>query len=203
VLDEVQRIPDLFATLRGLIDSGRRRGKPSGRFLLLGSASADRLRQSETRAGRIAYIELSPLDVLEVPRQKQTDLWVRGGFPESFVAPDVARSLVWRDVFIIAAIRPSRGSGGHWPLAAGEVNATNGCNVATADVQIGLLAGSGQDPPLRSALHCGHRLMHVDHERSIKHSAWAAKVGPDPARRRLPRSDRRSLLRGLSRASQC
>ncbi len=100
VLDEVQRMPDLFATLRGLIDTGRRRGKKVGRFLLLGSASADLLRQSETLAGRMAYIELSPLDVLEVPRKKHTDLWVRGGFPESFLAADVARSLVWRDAFI-------------------------------------------------------------------------------------------------------
>src|SRR6266852_5326419 len=60
ILDEVQRMPELFATLRGLIDAGRRRGRTSGRFLLLGSASPDLLRQSETLAGRIAYIELSP-----------------------------------------------------------------------------------------------------------------------------------------------
>ena len=57
VLDEVQRVPELFATLRGVIDTGRRRGRKSGRFLLLGSASADLLRQSETLAGRIAYLE--------------------------------------------------------------------------------------------------------------------------------------------------
>ena len=100
VLDEVQRTPELFATLRGLIDTGRRRGKTFGRFLLLGSASADLLRQSETLAGRIAYIELSPLCVNEVSRKKHTDLWVRGGFPESFLAADVGRSLVWRDAFI-------------------------------------------------------------------------------------------------------
>jgi predicted AAA+ superfamily ATPase len=57
-------VPELFAALRGLIDAGRRRGRTSGRFLLLGSASVDLLRQSETLAGRIAYIEMSPLDVL-------------------------------------------------------------------------------------------------------------------------------------------
>ena len=91
VLDEVQRMPELFGTLRGLIDTGRRHGRTSGRFLLLGSASVDLLRQSETLAGRIAYLELSPLDVLEVPRKKQTDLWVRGGFPESFLAADTDR----------------------------------------------------------------------------------------------------------------
>ena len=100
VLDEVQRVPELFATLRGVIDTGRRRGRKSGRFLLLGSASADLLRQSETLAGRIAYLELSPLDVLEVPSKKHSDLWVRGGFPESFLAATAEQSLVWRDAFI-------------------------------------------------------------------------------------------------------
>jgi predicted AAA+ superfamily ATPase len=100
ILDEVQRMPELFATLRGLIDQGRRRGKKSGRFLLLGSASVDLLQQSETLAGRIAYIELSPLDVLEVPIDRRNQLWVRGGFPESFLAGDESRSLIWRQDFI-------------------------------------------------------------------------------------------------------
>jgi len=100
ILDEVQRAPELFATLRGLIDQGRRRGKKTGRFLLLGSASVELLRQSETLAGRIAYIELSPLDVLEVPADKHSQLWVRGGFPESFLASNGSRSLIWRNDFI-------------------------------------------------------------------------------------------------------
>lgn len=100
ILDEVQRMPELFGTLRGLIDSGRREGKTAGRFLLLGSAAVDLLRQSETLAGRIAYIELSPIDVLEIPDGQKTDLWVRGGFPESLLASDAARSLTWRQDFI-------------------------------------------------------------------------------------------------------
>lgn len=103
VLDEVQRLPELFATLRGLIDQGRRRGKTSGRFLLLGSASTDLLRQSETLAGRVAYLELGPFDVLELPHkrgQDQKTLWVRGGFPESFLARTPADSLAWRADFI-------------------------------------------------------------------------------------------------------
>lgn len=100
VIDEVQRMPDLFATLRGLIDRGRRRGKRVGRFLLLGSASADLLRQSETLAGRIAYVELPPLDVLEIPAVDQGRLWVRGGFPESFLAADDRTCLLWRQDFI-------------------------------------------------------------------------------------------------------
>lgn len=100
ILDEVQLAPELFATLRGLIDQGRRRGRKSGRFLLLGSASVELLRQSETLAGRIAYLELSPLDVLEAPVEKHSQLWVRGGFPESFLAANGSRSLIWRQDFI-------------------------------------------------------------------------------------------------------
>jgi predicted AAA+ superfamily ATPase len=100
ILDEVQRVPELFSVLRGLIDRGRRRGMRSGRFLLLGSASADLLRQSETLAGRVAYIELSGLDVLETPQTKREQLWVRGGLPESFLAQSDAQSLAWRLDFI-------------------------------------------------------------------------------------------------------
>jgi len=100
VLDEVQRMPDLFSTLRGLIDSGRRHGRAAARFLLLGSAAVDLLRQSETLAGRIAYIELSPFDVLEIPDAQQTELWTRGGFPESFLAGNGSVSLIWRQAFI-------------------------------------------------------------------------------------------------------
>ena len=100
VLDEVQLVPELFAVLRGLIDQGRRQGKRNARFLLLGSASVDLLRQTETLAGRIAYLELTPFDVLEVESARTESLWVRGGFPESFLAPEEAVSLAWRLDFI-------------------------------------------------------------------------------------------------------
>ena len=101
ILDEVHRLPGLFQSLRGLIDRGRRRGRRAGRFLLLGSASMDLLRQSgETLAGRIAYLELGPFDVLEVGESNQDPLWVRGGFPDSFLAADDRRSLEWRENFI-------------------------------------------------------------------------------------------------------
>ena len=101
ILDEVHRVPGLFQSLRGLIDRGRRRGKRAGRFLLLGSASMDLLRQSgETLAGRIAYLELNPFDVLEVGPRDHDTLWVRGGFPDSFLAGDDSRSLTWRENFI-------------------------------------------------------------------------------------------------------
>jgi len=101
ILDEVHRLPELFQSLRGLIDKGRRRGQRAGRFLLLGSASRDLLQQSsETLAGRITYLELSPFDVLEVDPDPQEKLWIRGGFPDSQLAADDKRSLVWRQNFI-------------------------------------------------------------------------------------------------------
>ncbi|MHB1198742.1 MAG: ATP-binding protein [Polaromonas sp.] len=97
ILDEIHRVPDLFLTLRGLIDQGRRRGQRTGRFLLLGSASLDLMRQSgESLAGRISYIDMTPLSVLEVPTAAQEELWVRGGFPDSFLAPDQRHALSWR-----------------------------------------------------------------------------------------------------------
>jgi hypothetical protein len=87
--------------LRGLIDGGRRRGKGAGRFLLLGSASVDLLKQSgESLAGRISYLELGPFDALEVPLEQLDRLWVRGGFPSSFLADNDAQSLKWRQDFI-------------------------------------------------------------------------------------------------------
>jgi len=100
ILDEVQRMPELFAALRGLIDAGRRRGRTTGRFLLLGSASNVLLQQSESLAGRIAYVEMQGLDVLEVPATQHADLWARGGFPESLLASSAAAPLNWRRDFI-------------------------------------------------------------------------------------------------------
>lgn len=101
VLDEVQRAPNLFQTLRGLIDRGRRRGRRSGRFLLLGSASLDLLRQSsESLAGRVAILELSPIHALEATTIGLDPLWVRGGFPESLLAVSDPASLRWRRDFI-------------------------------------------------------------------------------------------------------
>ncbi|EQD55809.1 AAA+ superfamily ATPase [mine drainage metagenome] len=101
ILDEIHRAPGLFPILRGLIDQSRRAGRRSGMYLLLGSASLDLLKQSgETLAGRIAYLELTPFHVLETRGMPSDDLWVRGGFPESLLAPDAGRSLRWRQDFI-------------------------------------------------------------------------------------------------------
>jgi predicted AAA+ superfamily ATPase len=103
ILDEIHKVPELFSTLRGLIDQGRRRGRRTGRFLLLGSASMDLLRQSgESLAGRIATVDMGPFDVLEIENttEAQTALWVRGGFPDSFLAGDETSSYGWRKDFI-------------------------------------------------------------------------------------------------------
>ncbi|HVK54451.1 MAG TPA: ATP-binding protein [Burkholderiales bacterium] len=99
VLDEIQRVPKLFPVLRSIIDLAPR----PGRFLLLGSAAPALLQQgSESLAGRIAFVEMEPLLVEEVKptfEQLQT-LWLRGGFPSSFLARDEAASYVWRESFI-------------------------------------------------------------------------------------------------------
>ena len=100
VLDEVQLTPHLFAALRPEIDADRR----AGRFLLLGSASSDLLRQSgESLAGRVSYLELTPLLAAELRvielAQLQT-LWLRGGFPLSYLAHDDEASYAWRQDFI-------------------------------------------------------------------------------------------------------
>ncbi len=102
VIDEVQRMPGLFEVLRGVIDEGRAEGRGTGRFLLLGSASIELLRQSESLAGRISYLELTPFDALEAADGgiSLDTLWVRGGFPPSALAADDDASEVWRDGFV-------------------------------------------------------------------------------------------------------
>jgi len=101
VLDEIQRVPDLFPSLRSLIDDGRTRGLRAGRFLLLGSAALELIHQSsETLAGRIAYLELHPLDATEIGSVPVERLWLRGGFPDSFLAETDALSAEYRDFLI-------------------------------------------------------------------------------------------------------
>ena len=105
ILDEVHRLPELFQSLRGLIDRGRRKrtngANRNGRFLLLGSASMQLLKQSgESLAGRIAFLELVALDILEVPDFDRDKLWLRGGFPESLLASSNTKSFAWRENFI-------------------------------------------------------------------------------------------------------
>lgn len=103
ILDEIHRAPALFQTLRGLIDEGRRDGRRHGRFLMLGSASIELMRQAgESLAGRLEYVDLPPLNVLEVlGHPDATDaVWLRGGFPDSLLAASDGDSLAWRLNFI-------------------------------------------------------------------------------------------------------
>lgn len=94
IIDEVQRRPDLFPILRVLIDQ-----KKDRKFLILGSASRDLLQQSsETLAGRIGYIELTPFTLVEVKNMES--LWLRGGFPGSYLADTIDHSVEWRNQYI-------------------------------------------------------------------------------------------------------
>ncbi len=97
VIDEIQRRPDLFPVLRVLADQAR----PRRRFLILGSASPELLRQgSESLAGRIAFVEMAGFDLAEVGATQLRRLWWRGGFPRSFLARGDAASSLWRRDFI-------------------------------------------------------------------------------------------------------
>lgn len=99
ILDEIQRKPDLFPVLRALVDKDRR----NGRFLVLGSASPDLMRQaSESLAGRIVYHELTPFSLGEVGASPENirRLWFRGGFPASYLAEAESDAGVWREAFI-------------------------------------------------------------------------------------------------------
>lgn len=101
VLDEVHRTPEIFPELRAVIDAARRDGRRHGLFLLLGSASLDLLRQTtESLAGRIAICELGPFDATEIDPVKLERLWIRGGFPDSFLAGADDASFVWRENFL-------------------------------------------------------------------------------------------------------
>lgn len=97
VIDEIQRVPDLFKVIRVLVD----RANSQKQFLILGSASRELIRQSsESLAGRIQYIELTPFTLDEVGALNWRNLWLRGGFPKSYLAKKDVESLQWRDAYI-------------------------------------------------------------------------------------------------------
>ncbi len=105
ILDEIHRLPEIFSVLRSEIDARRRAGEKAGQFLILGSAALDLLRQSsESLAGRIAFLELTPFQPQEVLPVQGNDvadkLWLRGGFPGSFLATTDNESSLWRGAFI-------------------------------------------------------------------------------------------------------
>ena len=106
IIDEIQRKPDLFRLLRGLVDIRKRAGEPAAQFLLLGSASRELIQHSsETLAGRIRFLELSPFSILEMLPSESSSrdlekLWLRGGFPDSYLAASDDESWNWRSDFI-------------------------------------------------------------------------------------------------------
>ena len=96
IIDEIQRAPELYPVIRVLIDDKKKNQK----FLILGSASRDLVRQSsETLAGRIGYIELMPFSLDEVDHDSEM-LWLRGGFPLSYLAKSDEDSFLWRQSYI-------------------------------------------------------------------------------------------------------
>ena len=96
-LDEIQRLPEIFPLLRSLVDER----KKNGQFLILGSASKDLLRQSsESLAGRISYLEMTPFTLPEISEKKMKNLWLRGGFPRSFLSKNETASMEWRENYI-------------------------------------------------------------------------------------------------------
>lgn len=103
ILDEIHRMPEIFQTLRGVIDERRRQNKRNGQFLILGSASIELLKQSgETLAGRIEFVDLGPFNLLETGGNDNQikKLWLRGGFPDSYLAQSDEDSMQLRNNFI-------------------------------------------------------------------------------------------------------
>jgi predicted AAA+ superfamily ATPase len=103
ILDEIHRAPRVFEILRGIIDDNRQVGQRSGQYLLLGSAALDLMRQSsETLAGRVAYVDMAPINTADAAAAGISDnsVWLRGGFPDSLLSPDDTQSLDWRRDFI-------------------------------------------------------------------------------------------------------
>lgn len=146
ILDEIHRLPELLPELRGIIDRGRRRGRRTGRFLLLGSASLDLLRHTgETLAGRIAYVPMGPLDILEVGpgTDHANKLWLRGGYPDSFLASserksfrlrrDFVRTYLERDVALFGPRLPAETLERLWTmLAHGQGGLLNASRLASS-----------------------------------------------------------------------
>ena len=146
VLDEIHRTPELFQSLRGIIDKGRRKGKRTGRFLILGSASTELLKQSgESLAGRIEYVEMQPLDISEVGAADNAvnRLWIRGGFPDSYLTKtgrdsfrlrkDFIRTYLQRDVPQFGPRIPAETLERLWRmLSHGQGTLLNASNLAAA-----------------------------------------------------------------------
>lgn len=102
ILDEIQHVPNLFPLIRSMVDENRRPGK----YVILGSASPKLLRQSsESLAGRINYLEMTPLNLLEINQGDQNKLWLTGGFPEPFLKDTERFTSEWYKSFIASYVQ--------------------------------------------------------------------------------------------------
>lgn len=166
ILDEIQRCPDLFPVLRVLVD----RLKKKTKFLVLGSASRDLIRQSsESLAGRISYLEMGGFSLDLVGEKKGEKLWVRGAFPRSFLATSEAASYQWRLDFISTFLErdipqlgfniPARSLGRFWQMLAhyhgqvfnaSEIGKSLGVSDHTVQRYLDLLSGTFMVRQLRS-----------------------------------------------------
>lgn len=178
VIDEIHRVPEIFTVLRGIIDDRRAAGQRFGHFLLLGSASLDLMQQSsESLAGRVACLELGPLDAHEVTRAgiDPDTLWCRGGFPDSLLVPDDRASFEWRrdfvrsylerDVPMFAPRMPAQTLGRLWTMLAHQQAGM--LNTSQLAANLGVSAPAvGRYVDLLADLQLVRRL-----------SPWAANVG--------------------------
>jgi predicted AAA+ superfamily ATPase len=166
VIDEIQRRPDLFPLLRVLAD---RPGTPA-RFLILGSASSELVKGvSESLAGRVGFVDLSGFDGTEVGFGRLDTLWLRGGFPESFLSASDAASFHWRQQFIRTFLErdipqlgitiPAEQLRRFWLMVAhyhgqtwnaSEIAASLGINYKTAQHYLDILTGAFMIRPLAS-----------------------------------------------------
>jgi predicted AAA+ superfamily ATPase len=178
ILDEIQRLPDLFPVLRSLVDERRRAGERAGQFLILGSASPELLQQSsETLAGRISYLELPPLNLMELPEDTgvQETHWFRGGYPDSYLAASDAAATRWCNHFISSYVErylPQLG------VAASPLQLWRFCSMLAhqqgATINLSKLAGSlGIDG--KTARHYLDLLEGLYLVRSLP--AWSQNVG--------------------------
>lgn len=147
ILDEIQRQPELFSTLRSVIDRGIQQGRKTAQFLLLGSASADLLRQSsESLAGRIRYLEMGGINVLEIEKNLASKLWLRGGFPKVYLAPtdseamnrleDLIRAYLERDIPQMGFKVPANRLRRLWTMLAHLQGETINCSKLATNLEV-------------------------------------------------------------------
>ncbi|MEQ8303890.1 MAG: ATP-binding protein [Cyclobacteriaceae bacterium] len=176
ILDEVQRVPGIFTALRSIIDKRKREGRKGCQFLVLGSASLELLQQSsESLAGRISYLSLTGLKPTEIPVENQDTLWLRGGFPDSYLAKQDEQSFTWRQSFISTYLERDI------PQLGSRIPATTLRNLWTmlAHVQGGLLNQSKLAGGLGVSVPSIHRYLDLLDDLFLirKLQPWSSNVG--------------------------